>query len=135
MSKRIINLICGFSALGIGGILYVLFREETIIARLVRDLPFIELVRSVVSVYSCSYLMYYVPDFLWAFSLGSLLIAIPGNGEKAIYCGIFAFICGFLWEILQYYRIVNGTFDWVDIIMYLLAGLLCILINYKERET
>ena len=84
MSKRIINLICGFCALGIGGILYVLFREETIIARLVSDLPFIELVRSVVSAYSCSYLMYYVPDFLWAFSLGRLLIAIPVNGEKAI---------------------------------------------------
>lgn len=129
MSKRIFNFICGICALGLGGMLYVLFREQTIIAKLLGQISFITILRSASAPLSNEFVQYYLPDFLWAFSLGSLLKVIPGLHKKSLACGTIALICGGLWEIMQCIGVISGTFDWIDVLMYFLAGFVCVSIK------
>ena len=134
MSNRIFNLICGICVLVTGGILYVLFREHTLVATLLSSMPFVACLRSVMTPFSNEFICYYIPDFLWAFSLGCLLKSVPGFSNKSMLCGMIAFNSGIVWELLQFAGFVRGTFDWIDILMYLLAGILCQFIKIKEKE-
>ena len=47
---------------------------------------------------------------------------------------VFTAIYGCVWELLQWLSILGGTGDYLDIIMYLLASILCLIINLKERK-
>lgn len=135
MSKRMMNLFLGLLSLCIGFILYLLFRENTLISRLFAQMTALSHIRSYFEMFSCDFLKYYFPDFLWAFSLSCLLEALCARTVKGtVICCFTAIACGSIWEILQWLCILNGTGDCLDIIMYLFGGGLCLLINTKEKE-
>ncbi len=86
-------------------------------------------------IFSCDFLMYYLPDFLWGFSLSCLLQAFCVYSFKGtVLCCCITAIYGCVWELLQWLSILGGTGDYLDIIMYLLASILCLIINLKERK-
>lgn len=128
------SLICVF-ALSLGCLLYVLFRPTTYIGSFLNRFTFVYNVRQVCSPCATDLFKAYLPDFLWGLSLGCGLIAIYlPRPTGIVLCSLFSFLSGFAWECLQYCNIVSGTGDVHDVVMYFLAGTVCIIINIKETK-
>lgn len=125
-------LLCILSLI-MGGLLYVLFRPNTYIGGIFTAFPCVNTIAQICAIYANDLLKFYLPDFLWGFSLGCGFIAInkPKFGG-VVACSFCSFLCGFVWELLQYFHIIKGTGDILDIIMYFLASAVCIIINIKE---
>lgn len=135
MSKRRLNILLGIIALIFGSLLYILFRENTYIAKAFGSFDIIVQMREILSPYATNFLMFYFPDFLWAFSFCCGLCAIfTPRISGTIICGCMVLFIGCGWEGMQYWKIIGGTGDVLDIIAYLLAGIANIIINLKERE-
>lgn len=135
MSKRRINILLGTMTLVLGFLIYIFFRTNTHIARAFDKIDWIVYIRRQLPGCSNDFIKFYLPDFLWGFSLNCGLMAIYDPRVKGgILCGCIALVSGCIWEILQYIGIVSGTGDVIDIIMYLLASIIHIIINLKERE-
>lgn len=135
MSKRRMNILFGALALVLGTSLYIVFRGNTYVGRILDGLYLIDIIRIGCSMYATDFLKYYFPDFLWALALGSGLYAICNpSKEEGLLCGCSTFFCGCLWELLQYFRIVSGTGDVLDIMMYLFASFFITIINLKESK-
>lgn len=132
MSKRLSNAVLCCTALMFGGALYVLFRQTTYVAGLFNSITFIGKLCDYFSEFSCDFIRFYLPDFLWGFALCCGLLSIFSPSKTTLTgCAITTFLCGCTWEILQYYSIISGTGDLKDITMYLLAVILAVIINLK----
>lgn len=135
MSQRKKNVLLSIAALGFGCLLYVVFRPHTYIGVAFGCWEWVNTIRQICSVYASDLCKFYLPDFLWALSLGSGLIAAHDAGKKGVVTGAAtAFGCGVVWELMQYLKVIGGTADIHDVIMYVLASVLCIIINLKEKR-
>ena len=76
------------------------------------------------------WLSFYVPDGLWAYGLFFALSAF--NGSKKAY--LLSVCAGVVWELLQKFDVCYGTFDWFDILMYILASLIAFIILLIWRK-
>ena len=136
MSKRTVHILLSCTALALGGLIYVLFRRNTYIAVFLGRIPFLELLQNIFASAECNWLKFYLPDFLWSFSLCcSLLAVFVPDKQGIIHICCITFLCGALWEGLQLCSVISGTGDWWDVIMYLFASICCLLINNKEIRT
>lgn len=78
----------------------------------------------------------YLGDFFWGMALCFAFLIIHDPGKRVVvsaWCGA-SFLCGCLWELMQFLGIVNGTADVVDIAIYLLAGVFSVIISEKVRK-
>lgn len=131
MSNRMRNILFSLTALITGGILYILVRPNTYIGGMLE----IDKLRYWCSTYTIDLFKYYLPDFLWGVSLGCALIAIYVPARKGVIIGSsLSLLCGCVWELLQYLEVLSGTGDIHDVIMYILASTVCIIINLKETK-
>ena len=137
MSNRQKNSLLCLGALMLGAVVYILFRPNTWVSHLFDGIEFIVDLRSAVASPSRNWFRYYVPDLLWAFALCCGIQAIYEPEHKGVlFCALTALCCGVVWEMLQWSRIVTGTGDVWDILMYLTGSVLSILINVKgEKQT
>ena len=135
MSKRKKNILFSLTALVVGCLLYVFFRENTYVGNIFDGIENIKKASQMVSTQMGDWCKFYLPDFLWGFSLNCGLIAIYNPNIKGIIiCASVSFSCGCMWELLQYNGTLNGTGDIHDIIMYFLASAICTIINLKETR-
>ena len=126
-SVKIMYLINAVISLIIGGILYLFLREGTYINML---FPFVEKLEAE-SIYGINFLRFYFPDWLWSYSL-TFTIALFYDGKIKILVPV---LLGFFFELFQVLKIVNGTFDFVDIVMYISACLCAeVIINIIKRR-
>ena len=123
----------GLLSLLIGAVLYILFRPASYVALLFGNVGWVSQLQDLLRPVGCDFLRFYFPDFLWAFALscGLQTVFMPQKWGVAA-CGTAAFACGVIWEGLQKTGAVSGTGDWLDVLMYFLAGVASILINIKE---
>jgi len=135
LSKRKKNILFSLTSLIAGGLLYVWFRKNTYIGGMLNGIGIVEIFREKYMFQVNDFFRFYLPDFLWGLSLGCGLIAIHNPRKKGvIICASYSFLCGIIWEILQHLEVLNGTGDVHDVIMYLLASVVCIIINLKETR-
>ena len=75
---------------------------------------------------------YSIPDGLWTLSYILLMDVIwsPSIRKQIIFCGIIPII-GTASEILQLFGLVNGTFDVVDLLCYMIPYVLYITLKYR----
>ena len=134
MKKRS-NIYISIASLLAGGILYVLFRENSYLGKLFAQCTVIIRLKALTSPLDSDLSKFHLPDFLWGLSLGcSLQAALGMKGYGILICGFVPFLCGALWECMQFFGIIPGTGDYWDIVSYFLAGAICIIINLKERK-
>ena len=127
--------IIGTLALILGGLLYLIYRENTYISVTADKLIEISRIREILKPFGNNFLKFYLPDFLWAFSLACGLSVLLTPFEKnVILSTVTVFLSGLIYELLQYLKIIGGTFDLIDILMYLLAAFAVFLINLKLRR-
>lgn len=75
---------------------------------------------------------YCIPDGLWTLSYILLMDAIwsPNIKRQVLFCGIIPIVGG-ISEILQYFSVVKGTFDVVDLFCYLVPYVLYLIFLVK----
>jgi len=137
---RIAKHILAFISLSIGLFIYLVWRDITN--------PFykwtvkfgvsenINVIRETVSSFEMpSWFIYSLPDGLWMFSFVLFMSTLwnnnkSGSGKVWIILSISA---GISFEVSQAYIPGMGVFDWIDLSVILLGGLLPILIFSKQK--
>ena len=82
----------------------------------------------------------FLPDVCWTISFFFMSIRFATNITKKyiLLTSLYVFCIALLFELLQFFKIVKGTFDILDVITYtisiILACLIEILIRRKENE-
>ena len=116
--NKITFYIFGILSLFIGGIIYIVFRENTYISKLFNNYIFVSKLKNHLPFLDNNFIKYYFPDYLWAFSLsnGLHIIYLP-NFKNSLLCTLVVWACGTIYELLQFLNIVSGTYDIIDILM------------------
>lgn len=134
LKKKIILFSGCILSISIGAIIYALFREDTYISKII--LKFVDLSKwkHMFNYVDSNFTKYYLPDYLWAFSLscGICIILNPINKQQLFSCTFSSFLIGTIYELLQASNIITGTGDIIDIALYFLAALTINLILIKE---
>lgn len=126
----------------IGGLIYLGFRDKSLtMFNWVNHIGLNDAIssfRQECSVYKLeipNWVVYSLPDGLWTYSFTSSICLIWEKKNK-IYWMFFPFIIGVGLEVLQFFNIVSGTFDIVDLAVSLIAFVLSILIlkSYKNEK-
>ena len=135
IKQNICFFIVGSISLVIGGIIYVLLRENTYVSIIVREIFSMENLSLNSNRCVGDFLKYYFVDYLWAVSLscGLHIVLTPFKSRWIISTGMVLFAGG-LFDLLQYMYIVSGTGDIADITMYFLAALTVNFINLKRSR-
>lgn len=134
--QRIVKVILSFAILIIGGLIYVGFRDKSLLMfswfEQLGVSGEVDAFRGLVNsegVYG--WVKNSLPDGLWLFAYMFLVDAI-WNGSKSINSYIFIFSLPFfalLSEFLQYFGMLPGVFDWIDVASYLFAILLFVIVK------
>jgi len=126
-----------------GGFIYVAFRSDSII--LFSWIDYIGFTESIDNLRLKTlpykdifpdWVLYSLPDGLWLFSFSSAVMVI-WERELKLYSFIIwisMLILVISLEILQYYNIINGTFDIIDIIFFIFAAILPVWIFKKTKN-
>ena len=134
--NRIIKITLSLLMLCIGGLIYIVFRDESLLMfdwfENIGISQHIKLFRGIFGTeWMYSWVKYSLPDGLWLIAYMLIIDAI-WNGSNSISFYIFIYALPFfalLSEMLQYFGLFSGVFDWIDVICYSLAILLYILIK------
>lgn len=115
----------------LGATIYVLFRRDIIF---VEWLPFkIPSIRISQSNRISQLFIYCLPDALWYASLLVFMSMFIKGGYLNRYILCIAIILPFCLEISQYFNLLNGTFDILDIVFYFITLILCLWkLNLKK---
>lgn len=130
MLSRPKTYLIALSFLVIGASIYAFFRVNIIFFDYFGD-PFISIKILLKDTFLYNIFRYSLPDALW---YGALLLIQNNIASKHIISKFLFYISvclPFLLEILQYYRVIPGTFDIVDIIIYLLTLILFLCLRKK----
>lgn len=139
--KKVKTLLFPFLTILLGGFIYVFFRVESL--RMFSWFNSISLTKLIMTIrdYTLNYdllipdwVKFSLPDGLWLFSFISLILITWKNeiNSSNLFWLIGLPIIALLSEIGQSISIVPGTFDWIDIAMYLTGFMLPFIINKKS---
>ena len=132
MKCRFIFFSLSFFSVLLGLLIYIFFRSETYIHLfLEKFFAFDALFFSLADNSIIDFLRYYFVDFLWCFSL---LCILSGFSQKfcvfnLVTVSAVSVSLGIFFEFLQKVGYISGTFDYLDILMYVIAGLCHAFIN------
>ena len=110
-----------------GGIIYLIYRENTYISNFVELFIELDIIRSFRPFADSVFVNGYLCDYLWALSFTSAFNYLFYEEKRLYAIYLFVISCGIVWEIAQLKGFVGGVFDCTDIIMYLMAVLTVVL--------
>lgn len=135
---RIIKATIGFVALMSGGLIYILYRSDCLLMfdwfHKLGLSDFIDSLRGVTDKPNLyGWVKNSLPAGLWLFSYMYVIDSVWGKEKNAVYnCFLYVLpIMAVLSELMQCFKILPGTFDYMDLLSYILAILLFITINKK----
>ena len=132
MRKRLFWVLCSVFGLIIGAVLYGLYRQDTHVGKFVGNIFGISLpVDNGFSVCAA----YYLPDYLWMFSMACALFAVRlPNGKQTICLCCLAILVGVAWELMQMWGVISGTADIHDVILYSMAVITAAIISTLKKR-
>ncbi len=124
----------------LGGIIYTVFRNETLILHSWLDQvglnSMIDQLRVQIGATNLpEWVLYNLPDGLWAYSMVSafLILWSGRNVNKVLFvCSVLFFAS---YEALQAFNIISGTADVLDLAFCIIFGFLSIIIFKKKHES
>lgn len=118
----------------LGSIIYIFYREPTF--NLVNWFGLNEILKDLnVRTNLPNWVIYNLPDGLWVFAFTYLVLFIFGFKFRKgfIFLTLFSpIIISLISEIGQLYDFMQGTFDLLDVLFYLIGFLLPVLLNFKK---
>lgn len=133
---RLFYLLLALVSLVIGTVIYIFLRQGTYIHNALPEFVICKLI----AIYSfipkspaIDCLRYYFVDFLWCFSLNFSLYAVLSFQSHivSICISLLSAFLGFGFEMAQFFSLISGTYDFLDILMYIVASLCAVMINNK----
>lgn len=125
----------------LGGIIYVIFRSESLLLFqwckvLNIENSILEIRKQYVMVSVPDFILYNLPDMLWICAyiliIDSIWLDEKRNKSTLLWVNLLPTLSATN-EILQYYGISNGTFDYIDLFVFLLpAGLYNYIYVYEK---
>ena len=117
------QLLIGFLSLFIGCLIYIAFRQETLILFTWFDISYVLEFRLITLPFSQilpNWFLYSLPDGLWVFSYVTISLVYWKNviNKQNIFWIIIIPCIGLSSEIGQLFNILPGTFDKSDLLMY-----------------
>lgn len=79
--------------------------------------------------YISHFLRGYFSDVMWCIALCLITIVLSERNYLQLKGRLVIFILPFLLETAQYFGVIQGTFDWFDILTYFLIFLVFVLFN------
>jgi hypothetical protein len=81
------------------------------------------------SKYLPNWVLFNLPDGLWSYAFVSFTLILWQNNTSlsAKFWIMTAFLLGIVLEIGQYFGFISGTFDWLDVLIYLLFNTFSII--------
>ncbi len=134
----------GISSLLVGGLIYVCFRSNTLILFNWIDLiglgHFVESIRSYTIPYVShipEWVLFSLPDGLWMFSYGCAICYLwrHTHSKQPYFWISLVALCILGVEVLQLFRITPGRFDPLDMVFYLLGGVLPQVFLIQKDQT
>ena len=120
----------------LGGLIYVIFRDKSLLMfdwfntiGINNEVDGFRRLFQGEGIYG--WVKYSLPAGLWLFAY-MYLVDVIWNGAKSISSYIFIYSLPFfalLSEFFQYFGLVSGVFDWIDVLSYMFAILLYIFIK------
>lgn len=127
---RIIKATIGVVALIIGGLIYILYRSDSLLMfdwfhklGLSNFIDAIRIDTNKLNLYG--WVKNSMPAGLWLFSYMFVIDSIWGKEKNAVYnCFLYVLpIIAMSSELMQYFKFISGTFDIMDLLSYILAVL------------
>lgn len=127
------NYIIGTITLLIGGLIYLFFRQDILALQYIFNSEWLKSINIKINHHSIfiDCLIYNLPDALWYYSLLSFMIAFYDKSIINRVLFIIAVLLPFIWESLQYFRIISGTYDNIDITFYLITLIIFLCLQKK----
>jgi len=132
-----------FLPLFIGGVIYLLIRPANFLIHSIVEeswlLPSISTIRQASISFSSSLpniIVYSLPDGLWVYSFTATIFYVWNfkiNNWSLLFSSV-PVILGIGSELGQFFKIVPGTFDFIDIIFYLFGFILSISILTNQKK-
>lgn len=130
MSRLLQVLSIGLASVFImlGGLIYFCYRPLSLAMfkwlRITNTTTWLASLRSSAPAHMPEWVIYAFPDGLWACSY-AIFIGVIWNFEypKCIPVALFIPLIGVVSEFLQAFRLLPGIFDWWDLIMYIVGGI------------
>ena len=128
---RIMEAIVGLVALTIGGLIYIRYRSESLLMfTWFHDLDLSDYINEIRAYKShnglTSWMVFSMPAGLWLFSYLLIIDSIWGKETRLFYSYFILIlpIAALTSELLQYLNVLPGTFDYLDMLSYVLATIL-----------
>lgn len=127
----------------IGGLIYLLFRPANLIMfvwidhlGLSESLEDKRIKSKIILEYIPEWFIYSAPNAFWVFSFGMLMVSIWGIEKKLkiVFWSSTILLIGIFSEILQYFKLIPGVFDVLDIVFYTLGFLFLLLLLRNANE-
>lgn len=133
IKPKIINFIIGTITLLIGGLIYLIFRQDILALQYIKDCEWLKSIR--VEIHSNSFfinwIIYSLPDALWYYSLLSFMFIFYEKTILSRFLILIAIILPYIWEFSQFFHLLLGTYDNIDIIFYLIT--LIIFLCFQKK--
>ncbi|MBR6031103.1 MAG: hypothetical protein IKP36_03985 [Bacteroidaceae bacterium] len=136
LKSRAIRIALSLGILLIGGMVYVAYRDKSLAMfgwfdsiGLSKPVDYIRVLAQSKGIYG--WVKYSLPDGLWIFSYMFIVDAI-WNGKRNSYSFFFTWslpIVALLSECLQHFGLCPGVFDWIDMVSYIFAMILFLIIK------
>lgn len=132
------QIVLAIVSLVMGCLIYILFRQDILAIHWIGNPKWIEPFRINIG-YDGNLLtyilLYCLSDALWFFSL--LILQFQFFDESIILCNVLLYstiALPFILEALQYFKIIGGTFDILDVVSYLIVLLIVLKIESHEKK-
>ena len=135
--SKVLKITSALFFFAIGGCIYIAFRSTSL--RMFGWLDDLGLHEFIVSVRKISsniqipeFIRFCIPDGLWTLSYIILMDVIwyPYVKRQLLFCCIVPLVGG-LSEVLQYFRVVKGTFDVMDLCCYIVPYIIYLILKIK----
>lgn len=120
------NTIAAVICIFLGGLIYVFFRQDIMAFKYLSP-QILDTIKWQVNLNGNSFGYYFLfcfPDALWYSALLLLQLQYVQKNVMSEVLTWISIMLPFLLEVLQYYGVCRGTFDWRDILIYLIVLIL-----------
>ena len=126
----------------IGGFIYIFFREPSLLMfkwfdyLQLNDFIFYLREEYLFNLTTPDWIIYNLPDGIWIYSLTSLMLIVWNNHKSSFkyFWILVGPLLGISAEICQYFYIISGTFDIIDLIFCIVASILPFIVIYKYEK-
>jgi len=137
MRRTRIKILIAIILLFAGGFIYIAFRTDTLVMfswfKALKLNNLIYKVRDQVSgMYIPNFIKYCLPNALWITSYLFMVDALISVDNNKLFWALILPLIAVVFEILQLWNIIPGTFDFGDLLSYILPTIIYV-IHYKHR--